>query len=227
MENKEMTEAQKSVLEQLKSGAVSSEQMDFVANLLSSLKTDLINSFARLAKQYETTEDKIQLALRFRDVADNTGELYYQVMVNWKPVREANFNRDFLGQEGAAALFPDESGKENFIRMYVLGFEPLHIEGALEKVANQHNVAKWSFLSGIFHKSVKTGAIKFSTYVVKEGRNEVVMTIDIFSEDAGGIAVQDGHAAKAIDERAKGIEEIFSGDKTVQSGQMPEPIIKE
>lgn len=183
---KQLDEKQLEALKQIQSGAISEEQLDFVGKLLSDLKSDLLGAFKRLAAQNGTTEDKIQLALRFKDLPDNTGDLYYQVMLNWKPLRVANFNRDFLGQEGTAAMFPDESGKENFIKMYVLGMPMLHMDGALEKVANKYKVPKWSMVSGVFHRKADSNIIKFTTYCVIDGKNKDVETIDIFAGEEEG-----------------------------------------
>ena len=210
----EFTEEQKQQLLQIqghlanKEGAeefeISSEQMSFVANLLTELKADLLGAFKRIALQNGTTEDKIQLALRFKDMPDSSGELYYQVMLNWKPLRLASFNRDILGQEGAAAMFPDESGKENFVRMYVLGLPMLHIPGALEKVAIKYNVTKWSNVSGVFHRKPGSNLIKFTTYCVIDGKNQDVESLDIFA----GVEDKEPSAKVIQDGGVKNLEEV-------------------
>ena len=192
MEN-QLNDTQLEALKQIQSGAISEDQLDFVGKMLAELKADLLGEFKRRAEQNGTTEDKIQLALRFKDLPDNTGYLYYQVMLNWKPLRVANFNRDFLGQEGAAAMFPDESGKENFIKIYVLGMPMLHLPGALEKVANKYNVPKWSMVSGVFHRKADSNIIKFTTYCVIDGKNKDVDSIDIFAAEGeeGGMSAKE------------------------------------
>lgn len=168
-------------------GGGGSEHLDFAVKMAEELRTDLVKSFKKLAEQNGTTEENIQLALRFRNLKDEAGvetgegEMFFQLMIGFKPEREANFNRDFLGIEGKAAMFPDETGKEAFIKIYVLGYPPLHIEGLFTTLAKKHNLTKWSDLSGIFYKKNIEDPIKLGIFIPVDGKNKRVETIDIFA----------------------------------------------
>ncbi len=160
--------------------AASEESLEFATKMVNELREDLKRSFKRLSDQNGVTEDKVQLALRFRDGAGGTGEMFYQLMIGWKPLREANFNRDVLGIEGKMALYPDDTGKEAFIRMYVLGMPQLKIEGMFTTIAKQHNVTRWSDVSGIFYKKTPEEQIKLGIFLPVDGKNKKVETVDLF-----------------------------------------------
>lgn len=163
---------------------IQQEHMNMAMKMAEDLRKDLLNSFKKLAEKNETTEDKIQLGLRFHDLEEGEGKMYYQLMVGWKPLREANFNRDFLGIEGKAAMFPDDTGKEAFINIYVLGYAPLKIKGIFSTLAEKYKIQKWSELCGIFYKKDVDSPIKLGIFVVMEGKMKKVETIDIFNQDS-------------------------------------------
>ena len=178
------TEQQQSVMPE-----VPPAHMLMAVKMITELRQDLKNAFKRLATQHNVSESSIQLALRFKDLETLEGEMFYQLMVDWKPIREANFNRDFLGMEGKSALFPDSSGKEAFIKIYVLGFPQLKIRGVFEKIAEKFNIQRWSDVSGVFYKTGDSEPIKLGIWLASfdaeagKKKNKRVELIDLFEEE--------------------------------------------
>jgi len=171
----------------IKAAANSEESMGMAEKMISELRDDLIGAFKRLAVEYNTTEEKIQLGICFKDIVEKetgkqtgNGQMYYQLFVNWAPVREANFNRDILGIQGKAALYPDSTGKEAFIKVYVTGFPQLKIDGLFLTLAQKHNVQQWSHMSGIFYKKNPEDQIKLGIFVKQGETSKRVELIDIF-----------------------------------------------
>jgi len=160
--------------------------LDFALNMATELREDLIRSFKKLAEQNNTSEDKIQLAIRFRDLEDGAGEMYFDLMVGWKSVREANFVRDVLGIEGKDALWGDDTGKEATVKIYCLGYPqpPYNIEGMFSIFAKKHGITVWSKMNAVFYKITVDSQIKLGMFIPQDGTLKKVETIDIFNLNA-------------------------------------------
>ena len=172
-------ERQRARYQQRKAEAPPKQKPEPVETTVAELKNDLINSFKRLAKEYNTTEDKVQIGFRFHNDA---GEMYFQLRVDYRPKRELHFNRDFLGLTGNQAELPNEKG--NIVKAFLIGMPGL--TGALVATARKHNIVKWSHLSVFFYKATKTSDIRLAINV----QNNLVETIQVFSYETEAILLR-------------------------------------
>lgn len=150
------------------------------AKEIEEFKSLLKAAIDRHAKEHGVANTEIQFAIRMTDhPITGDGSMYYQLMKSWKPLRNANFSMDFLGE----SLPMDTTGKENIIVMYMMGSEELGLPSTYTTIANTYGVKKWAQISIIFYRPKNDpDKIKIGVYITPEagGAPKRMELIDLF-----------------------------------------------
>jgi hypothetical protein len=157
-----------------------------VTELMLSLQENILSAFPRHALKHSVAPTDIQFAIRFDDLENGEGEIYYQVFVKWKPLEDrAHFGIDICGND---SLFPDPDTiqKQQIIEAYLVGINMMGITqpGKFHEYAEKYNIKVWSHIQAVFY--LKDNTLFLGIYV-NETENGVVKSklkekIDITAE---------------------------------------------